>query len=122
MNRAPAAAPAPFPFRDRSAMTIENTVWHGGIASDRLALIPVDPAVCLAGRRFAGQSAEAPHFLGLLIATSLLGALAGAAAVLSGLSILLALGIYSGVGTSLFGLSLIGRRLLSVAPSARPMA
>ena len=122
MTCAPAAAPAPFPFRDRSAMTIENTVWHGGISSDRLAFIPVDPTVRLAGRRFAGQSAESPHFLGLLIATSLLGAVAGAAALLFGLSIVVALGIYSGVGTSLFGLSLIGRRLLSLVPSARPLA
>lgn len=103
-------------------MTIENTVWHGGIASDRLALISVDPTVHPAGRHFAGQSAEAPHFLGLLIATSLLGAVAGAAALLSGLSVVAALGVYSGVGTGLFGLSLIGRRLLSLAPSARSLA
>jgi hypothetical protein len=103
-------------------MTIENTVWPGGIASDRPALIPVDPAALLGGRRPTGQSAEAPHFLGVLIAASLLGSVAGAAAVWSGLSLLVALGAYSGVGIGLFGLSLMGRGLLSYAPSVRRLA
>jgi len=103
-------------------MTIEISVWPGGIASDHLAVTSVEPTMRLTGRRSAGQSAEAPPFLGLLIATSFLGAVAGVAALLSGLSILVALGVYSGIGSGLFGLSLIGRGLLSLRPSVRPLA
>lgn len=104
------------------SMSSEDRAWPCGIAPDPMALIPVYPNAILAGHGLTGQSAGAPHFLGILIVTSLVGMAAGAAALLSGLSILMALGIYSGVGCGLFGLSLIGRALMALAQSARPLA
>lgn len=93
--------------------------WNPDLVLGRLELGRAGQGVPRVVRGNDFPLADAPHFLGVLIMASAFGAVACGAALVYGLSLWASLAVYSGVGATLFGTTLVVTVVLNRAPAAR---